>query len=326
MTTTIPRHRRTLGAFTRGALWSVAALAIGAGVVVGAQGGRADAAATNGGSLTIIDDLGGTLASGGSATAFGLRPPTGAACTGDTATGGYKVSSYMVPSSVDPATLTFDNSGPIPNATGNPTPSAFRQPMYSNGTPFVNKNTAIDNGAGGVLVNLPLFSFAGVGFASGDIPAGSYNIGYACVKGTASSTQLDKYWNAQITVAVNAQDPISVAWTSNATPPSTTTTVGNATTTTAAGATTTTAAGETTTVLDTSTTDTSASSSSVADTTQSTTAESSTTAFVSGSGGGIVSTGIDATKLVVWALIALVLGRLVVLIARRVRVVPPEQR
>jgi hypothetical protein len=289
---------------------------------------QVDAAATNAGSLTIIDDLGGTLASGGSATQFGLRPPANAACTGDTASGGYRFSSYMVPASVDPATLTFDNSGPRPNATGNPTPSAFRQPLYATSSPFVNKNTSVaaTPGGPGVLTGFPLFDFSV--FPAGAIPAGSYNVGYACIKGAAGPTQLDKYWNTQITFSASGSDPIGVVWAAGA--PTTTTTTSPTTTTTLGGSTTTSVVASSTsaTVVDTSTTDSSASSSSssVADTTQTTTGGSSTTAYVAGSGGGIVSTGIDATKLVVWALIALVLGRIVVLIARRVRVVPPDQR
>ncbi|MEI8238376.1 MAG: hypothetical protein WCI22_03065 [Actinomycetota bacterium] len=321
MATLTPGNRRRVGVFTRGAIWSAAALAVGASVVATS---RVDAAATNAGAVAVIDNLGATLTSGGSATEFGLRPPNGAACTGDTATGGYKFSTYMVPAAVDPATLTFDNNGPIPNATGNPTPSAFRQPLYAAGSPIVNKNTSIDSGSGGLLVNLPLFSFAGVGFAVGDIPAGSYNVGYACIKGQAGPTQLDKYWNAQITFSANGGDPIGVVWASGSPPPTTTTTP--ATTTTVGGSTTTTASSSTSsTVVDTSTTASSDSSTSVVDTTAA--SESSTTdALGSGSGGGLVSTGIDATKLLVWALIALVLGRIVVLIARRVRVVPPDQR
>ena len=43
------------------------------------------------------------LTSGGSATTFAMTPPVGAACSGDSSTGGYRVQTYMCPWRSNPA-------------------------------------------------------------------------------------------------------------------------------------------------------------------------------------------------------------------------------
>ena len=47
---------------------------------------------------------------GGSATPWTLNLPAQAACSGDTASQGFHVYSFIVPAAVDPGTLTFDPS------------------------------------------------------------------------------------------------------------------------------------------------------------------------------------------------------------------------
>jgi hypothetical protein len=200
----------------------------------------ADAAATNAGNATVVDpSTNQPKASGGSATDFTIKLPTSSACTGDSTNAGYRVQSYMVPSSVDPASLQFDSTGPAPNGFG----SSFRQPLYdSTSNPYVNAQTATATtpGGPGPIINIPTFNFNV--YEAGQIPAGPYNVGIACTKGAASATQLDKYWNVQMTFTTAASDrPAQVTWTAaNAAPSTTTTTAasGGSTTTTAAGATT----------------------------------------------------------------------------------------
>ena len=51
-----------------------------------------------------------TVTSGGSSTAWTLKLPGGAACSGDTATQAFHVYSFVVPAAVDPGTLTFNPS------------------------------------------------------------------------------------------------------------------------------------------------------------------------------------------------------------------------
>ena len=203
------------------------------------SGFGASAAGANGGPLQVLvppgqPTAGQPLNSGGSGTAFALAPPTGAACTGDSATGGYRVQSYMVPSSVDPSTLTFDANGPIPAGIG----ANLRLPLFGSagGSPFVQQTTAVATtpGGGGLLVNLPSFSFAvfapdGPSF----VPAGTYNLGFACTLGNASPTQQDKFWNVQMTFSVAPNDlPAGITWIVGTPPPPTTTTTSTTTTST----------------------------------------------------------------------------------------------
>jgi hypothetical protein len=56
---------------------------------------------------TIESASGTALTSGGSTTQFTLGLPAGAACTGDTATGGYHIYSYLVPLGTALSSVTF---------------------------------------------------------------------------------------------------------------------------------------------------------------------------------------------------------------------------
>lgn len=237
------------------------------------------AEATYAGDAQVIVPLDGSpgagqlLSSGGSGTAFSLRLPAGSACEGDSANDGYRVQTFMVPASVDPATLQFDIAGPIPNGTG----AAFRQPLYDgSGNAYVDQQTAnaSPTPGPGPIINIPAFSY-GV-YATGDIPAGTYNIGIACTLGPASVTQLDRFWNVEVTFVTDAGDqPAGVTWavgdpstttsssSSTSTPStssttSTSTTSSTTTTTTAPTTTTTTTAPTTTTTAPTTTTTTTA--------------------------------------------------------------------
>lgn len=280
-------------------------------------------AATNAGGLEVVvppgtATAGQPLTGGGSATAFALSPPTGASCTGDSATGGYRVQTYMVPASVDPDTLTFGLTGPIPSATG----ANYRQPLYTSaGSSWVNKTTAVNTG---LLIGLPILSFEWIGTDSTTVlPAGTYNLGYACTKGVASATQLDKYWNVQFTIAAAAGDvPSGLTWSVAAAVPTTTTTTttaGLATTTTGSGATT------TTTIRSATTTTTSGATTTTARATTTTVRVSSGAGGGSGSGGGtIVATGGSPLPTLFWAVLLLVFGRMAILLGRPLRVLPPD--
>jgi hypothetical protein len=204
------------------------------------------------------------ITSGGSATPFALLPPAGASCPGDSATDGYRFHSYIVPASVDPSTLTWDVSGPVPAGTG----AALRQPLFADapggGAPFVNKTTAAQSG---LLVGFPTTGFSFTVFGTDGatiVPPGNYNIGFACTKTPGALP--DRFWNLEIVVTASASDtPGGFTWapvagattttttTTTATTTTTvagaTTTVAGATTTTVAGATTTTVAGATTTTV-----------------------------------------------------------------------------
>lgn len=297
------------------------------GLAVATEGGRpAAAAAINGGSLQILVPSGSPTAgqplnSGGSATVFAMTPPVGAACSGDTTTDGYKVQSYMVPSTVSPSTLTFDSNGPIPTATG----ANYRQPMFSSGgTPVINRNTAVTTG---LLTGLPTMSFSLFG-ASGPtiVPPGTYNLGFACTLGAAGDTQLDKYWNVQLTFATDNNDsPSKITWAvvggQSSTTTSTTIAPTSTTTTTVGGGSTTTS----TTVAGGSTT----TSSTVAGATTTTALGSGagvTTTIRSSGGGQLAATGGSPLPIVFWAVLLLVFGRMAILLGRPLRVLPHTTR
>jgi hypothetical protein len=198
---------------------------------------NASAAGINAGALQVRAAGGATpLNSGGSGTQFELAPPQGAACTGDSANGGYRVQSFMVPAAVDPSTLTYDANGPIPAGFG----ANFREPLFSDvgGSPFVQETTAVATvpGGGGLLVGLPAFSFA-VFAPNGPtlVSPGTYNLGFACTLGNPSATQLDKFWTVQMTISADPTDtPAGLTWIVGTPPPppTTTTTVPPTTTTT----------------------------------------------------------------------------------------------
>ncbi len=306
------------------------------------------AAAINAGAAQVLvapgaPTAGQPLARGGSATVFALTPPAGASCTGDSTTGGYRVQTYMVPASIDPATLTFGPQGPLPAGTG----ASLRQPLFSAGTPVINKTTAVASTAGGpgLLTGLPTISFGLFG-ASGPqiVPPGLYNLGYACTLGVASATQLDKYWNVQLTFSADPTDvPAGITWVVGVVAPPTTTTIAPTTTTTVAPTTTTT----TTTIAPTTTTAapavTTTTTTAPVVTTTSTTVKPvvttttvaassgvTTTSVLSGSsgntGGSLPSTGTSPMLMVLWALMALVCGRMAILFGRPIRVLTHESR
>ena len=296
-----------------------------------------------------IKDAGGSvvLTSGDSATTFTLRLPSNAACPGDSTNDGYRWQTYMVPSSVNPNSLTFNSAGPI-------TASGFHKPLFTTaGDPVVNEVTAdkVAPATTGQIVNIPDMNFSV--YAAGDIPADTYNIGIGCTLGAASSTQLSSFWNTAIVVTSSASDtgPAHIAWhldtttTSSSTSSSTSTSSTSSTSTSSTSTSSTSTSTSSTSTTSTSTTSTSSTSTTSTSTT-STTADpaedtvstvgpsalglSSTTTSdpgavlasteSAGSGGGsgsLAFTGSRTTSLLAWAFVFIVLGRINLLLARR---------
>ncbi|MGZ4700444.1 MAG: fibronectin type III domain-containing protein [Ilumatobacteraceae bacterium] len=124
--------------------------------------------------------------SGTGATVITLTPPAGAACAGDSATGGYRWQTFIASASVDVGTLTYTSSGPSAVA------GAVTAPLLSSGgTPVVNQTTSVGTA---LLTGIPTFAFAG--FPAGFFPNGAYNIGFACTLAGATTS----FWTAPITV------------------------------------------------------------------------------------------------------------------------------
>ena len=177
---------------------------------------------------------------------LGFTPPDNA-CPGDTATGNFRWNTFMVPSSVDVATMTYNNQGVI-----TPEGQPVRRPLFSalGGSSLVNKNTAVTTGQ---IVGTSTVNFAV--WAPGDITPGAYKLGYACTKVPAlgQPAETERFWQVEIAVTQSATGgPAQIAWATGT--PTTTTTVATTTTTTVAPTTTTTVAPTTTTTVPASTT------------------------------------------------------------------------
>jgi hypothetical protein len=162
-------------------------------------------ASTLNGTATITDASLNPLSSGGSTTQFSVVLPANAACTGDTATGGYHVYSYLVPQGTDVTTLTF---------TSHP----------STGFGFVNNagvyygpiNTAINTGQIPTTpTNFewgPWVSVDGVTVSTllQGGTSGTWEAGLACAN---SSGVLTDYWNTVVTFSASGSDPNGFVWT-----------------------------------------------------------------------------------------------------------------
>jgi hypothetical protein len=302
-----------------GAVVSAVMLVAGLG-----SGVRVSAAGTNAGSLLVLTGpsfptVGQPLTAGDADDRFLLQPPAGAACSGDSATGGYRIQSFMVPASVDPATLTFGSLGPIPNDVG----ANLRQPLYAQGTGFIDGNTAIGTGA---LTGIPALDFGVFSGPDGSTlaPPGAYKIGLACTLGGASATQQDKYWSVQVTFAATAAGSITFTVAAATTPTTTTTTTSTTTTSTTLPPGVTTTTGATTTTSSTSTT--SSTTTTTIRPAAATASAAQSSAGTGSSGSGLVSAGSSPLPIVMWAVLLLVFGRIAILFARRLRVAPPEKR
>ncbi len=161
----------------------------------------------------VKPSTGAPLKAGGSRTDFRIKLPTGAACTGDSAKAGYRIQGYLVPRSVDPGTLTFDAGvGPGPVA------GQFRAALYeSSSSSYVDQQTAEAarvGGPGPIIQPLPALNLAVFDPALGfPFKPGAYNLGIACTLGPPSPTQLDRYWNAVMTVTADSADtPAMLSW------------------------------------------------------------------------------------------------------------------
>lgn len=137
----------------------------------------------------------------GSGEEFGIRLPPGASCPGDSANDQWRVQTFIVPASEDPASLTYDAVGPVGDGLW---------ALYGTDTnPLVHGLTARNSGPGepGLITGLPSISFAV--FPPGTLPDGTYRIGVACThfRETAS------YWDTEIEIESSADDePAGFVW------------------------------------------------------------------------------------------------------------------
>jgi hypothetical protein len=259
--------------------------------------------------------------SGDSSTPFRMSLVAGSnACPGDTASGGYRWQSFFVAATVDAGTLTYDFSGPVA-----PAGASLAKPLRSS-TNKVIVNEATAPTSGNVLIGNYTYSFSALTFLPGGVPAGVYKVGVACT--LAGDTK--SFWQGFVTVSGN---PTAFTWAFAAADPNPTTT------TTQAPTTTTTVAGTTTTVSGATTTVPGATTTTVSGATTTTVVGQTTTTVRTGSGGVVpttVPTGSGSTipatgssasvPSAVFALLLLAFGRMAILLARPIKVIPIDER
>jgi hypothetical protein len=202
--------------------------------------GASASASTLGGTATITSTTGTTLSGGGSETQFTVDLPAQAACSGDTATDGYHVFSYLLPKGTSVQSITFSSSGPSAGLG------------FADGSGYYGSaNTAPTTGQ---IINIPSdFEWAdllGLGATASSLDStGIWEAGIACAPSSGPTAGVaSDYWNTQVTFTDSGSDPNGFVWTAV---PGTGTT---STTSTTAATTSTTAATTSTTAATTSTT------------------------------------------------------------------------
>jgi hypothetical protein len=312
-------------------LAAMAAVLMAAGSVFLLTSSSASASTLGGVATISIPDGTAPMTSGGSTDPFTVDLPANAACTGDTATDGYHVFSYMVPTGTDVSSITFTE-----------VPSTGFGFVNNIGTYYGAANTAANTGQ---IISIPInFEFGplvsddGVSlstflYSSGNT-TGVWEAGLACAN---SAGALTDNWNTEVTFTASSSDPNGFVWSTAASsppPPTSTTTTapgspGSSTTTTTAP---TSVLGTTTTTAPTgdpsTSTTTTVAGGSVAGTSTGTgsTGTGSTGSGSSGSSGPLPFTGAPLTKFLGVGLLAIGVALMLLGWAnRRVRLARPDR-
>ena len=254
-------------------------------LALGGSPGTAGASTLNGVAVIAEPGLTTPLTQGGSTTQFTVALPAQAACTGDTASDGYHVYSYLVPEGTNLSSLTFIGHPSTGYGLYENTPKYWGA---QNTAPVTGQIIGIPNNFEWASANIPLATLLFTG--TGSSATGVWEAGIACAN---SSGALTDNWNIEVTFAASSGDADGFTWSTGGTPPpttTTTTTTSSTTTTTAptGTTTTTTGAGATTTTTD-------AGSATTTTTIASGVAAASTTDSSTGGGADGTSAGTDAT-------------------------------
>jgi hypothetical protein len=183
------------------------AIAIGvlvyASLVVGLAPAALAAGTRSGDAVPTNPNTQAPVTSGGSATNWTLNLPAQASCSGDTASGGFHVYSFIVPATTNPGSLTFNPStGP---SSGNPL-------VDNSGSAYIAANTAQTTGQ---IINIPTFNFnlfasTTMGGTKIALAPGDYKAGIACADTNGNG---DKYWSTLFTFTASGSDPNGEVWT-----------------------------------------------------------------------------------------------------------------
>jgi hypothetical protein len=156
------------------------------------------------GRAVIVDGAGSSasLGEGGSAKPFSLRLPGHPQCPGDSTDGNYRVHGFVVPATVDPGSMRWNDIAPV-------VPSGYA--LYDlNTNPYTEAFTAkaAYEGGPGPIINIPGFSFA-VFLPPGRLAPGRYHIGIAC----SLFNVIKRYWMTDIAISRVASDrPAELRW------------------------------------------------------------------------------------------------------------------
>jgi hypothetical protein len=151
-----------------------------------------------------------------SGTQFSMNIPTGAACSGDTATNGYTVGSYVVDASLVPSSqiaTTITWSAGTPSASNGANVVSL---LTTAGTAFQQKSTGVQTGS---VPALPAFSWTKfkTDFGAGlDLYPGTFNVGIACITPTGG-VDTYRFWNTQFTFAATGDTNV-FSWSGQSAP------------------------------------------------------------------------------------------------------------
>ncbi len=175
------------------------------------------------GAATITNQALSPLSSGGSTTQFSLALPVNAACSGDTASHGYHVFSYLVQKGTTISSLSFTTH-----------PSSGYGLVNNSGLYYGPVNTANTTGQIiGIPTNFEWAPLLADGATLGSLlytggTSGLWEAGLACAN---SSGTLSDYWNTQVTFTTSASDPNGFTWSAYQVAPITATTTTTASST-----------------------------------------------------------------------------------------------
>jgi len=179
-------------------------VALGAALALWALPTATASASTLDGTATITNPVtSAALSSGGSTTVFTVvLTPAPADCSGDTATDGYRVYSYLLPEATSITSNDFSSGSPS-EGLGLVDGSGYYGPA----------NTAPNTGQ---IISIPSdFEWAdllNLGETASELDGGSsavWNAGIACANSSGAVTD---YWNTQVTFTSSVSDPHGFVW------------------------------------------------------------------------------------------------------------------
>jgi len=180
------------------------AVVLGAAIALWALPAASASASTLDGTATITNPLSNTaLTSGGSTTVFTVvLTPAPPDCSGDTATNGYHVYSYLLPEATSITSNNFSSGSPS-EGLGLVDGSGYYGPA----------NTAPNTGQ---IISIPTdFEWAdllNLGETAPELDGGSsavWNAGIACANSSGAVTD---YWNTQVTFTASGSDTHGFVW------------------------------------------------------------------------------------------------------------------